>query len=232
MPARKPVQPADLRDGTITEVRAQKRDPERVAVFIDGAFVFGLQAEIAIRAGLRKGLAVTAAEQAGWLAEEQGARARRSALDLVAHRPRTESEVRRRLERRGFDPVTATDTVSWLRRLGYVDDAAYARQFAQERLRRRGHGPTRVRIDLMRRGVDAHLVDLAIADHADEDALREAAHRLAVDRWARLSQEQDLRKRRRKLYDYLARRGYDFDLIREVGDAVEREAPSGDAENR
>jgi regulatory protein len=64
MPASRPNEPPNLQDGVVTAVRAQKRDPERVAVFIDGEFAFGLAADIAIREGLRKGMEVSAAAQA------------------------------------------------------------------------------------------------------------------------------------------------------------------------
>ena len=59
----------NLRDGTITRVARQQRDPERVSVFIDGAFAFGLTLDLAVEAGLRKGRTLTVDEQAVLLAK-------------------------------------------------------------------------------------------------------------------------------------------------------------------
>lgn len=59
--------------------------------------------------------------------------ARSKALRLLAARPRTETEIRRRLEREGLSEV-APEVVAWLVRLGYLDDAAYARDRARSLL--------------------------------------------------------------------------------------------------
>jgi len=223
MRARTPIDTPELREGTVTAVRAQKNDPERVSVYIDDEFAFGLAAEIAIREGLRKGRSLSVEEQAILLAHEQKARARQAALDFIAHRPRTETEVARRLEQRGFDGHLAADMVAWLRELGYLDDEAYARSFVAERASRKGHGPRRLRADLLRRGVAPDIVERAVETSIDHDELRGTAQRLAAERWERLCDEPDPRKRRKRLADFLARRGFGYELIREVVAALERE---------
>jgi regulatory protein len=223
MPPRRPVEISELRDGTVTAVRAQKRDPDRVAIHIDGEFAFGLAAELAVRAGLRKGLALSAAEQTALLSDEQHARARSAALELISYRPRTESEVRRRLQQRGFGVEVVEGAISRMRELGYLDDESYVRAFVAERLRTRGHGPARLRADLLRRGASPALIDSALEAFVTRDDLQSAALRHATGRWTRLSREADPQKRRKKLYDFLARRGFDFDMIREVLETLEAE---------
>jgi regulatory protein len=223
MPHRRPVEISELRDGTVTAVRAQKRDPDRVAIHIDGEFAFGLAAELAVRAGLRKGLALSAAEQTALLSDEQRARARGAALELISYRPRTEAEIRRRLQQRGFDAAVVEEAVARMRELGYLDDEAYVRTFVAERLRTRGHGPARLRADLLRRGASPVLIDSALAEFVTREDLHAAALRHATGRWKRLTREADPQKRRKKLYDFLVRRGYDFEMIREVLEVLERE---------
>lgn len=214
----------ELRPGTITRIERQKRDAERVSVFLDGAFAFGLMLDLAVKRGLRKGRHLSVEEQEALLAEEQVLRARRAALDYIAHRARTEQEVRRKLQQKGFPEPAAEDAVARMRELGYLDDAAYARAYARGRLAGRGHGPQRVRADLLRRGVPRPTIDAVLADLVEEDDLRAAALEHGRKRWQRLASETDSRKRRRKLADFLARRGYDYDLIREVVESLEAES--------
>jgi regulatory protein len=213
----------ELRAGTVTAVEPQQRDPERVSVFVDGAFAFGLALEVALRAGVRKGVALSVAEQEAVLAQEEAFRARRAALDLIARRAQTEGEIRRKLARRGFSEAAAEGAVDRMRDLGYLDDAAYARAYVRGKHAGSGHGPQRLRADLLRRGVAPALIDAALEKEVAPDTLLETALDHGRRRWARLASESDPHKRRKKLSDFLARRGYGFDVIREVVETVERE---------
>jgi len=221
MAASNPLDIDALRTGTITSVTAQKNDPDRVSVYIEGAFAFGLAVDVAVRAGLRKGVFLDEARQREIFEEEQLVRARRAALDFIAHRARTEEEVRRRLREKGFAEGVAEAAITRMRDLGYLDDEGYANAFVSARLTGRGHGPARLRSDLLRRGVSSALIEAALSRHVNDDELREAALEHARLRWERLSRETDIRRKRKKVMDYLARRGYDFDLIREAVAQIE-----------
>ncbi len=211
----------------MTSVQVQKRDAERVSVFIDGAFAFGLTLDLAVREGLRKGLRLTVAEQERILEAEERFRARRAALDYIAHQARTEGEVRRKLRTKGFAEGAVEEAVARMRELGYLDDAAYTRAYVRGRLAGRGHGPQRLRADLRRRGVAPKVIDEALDELVEPDDLRETALRHGRRRWLRLAREADPQRKRKKLADFLARRGYGYDLIREVTEVLEREAEEG-----
>lgn len=206
----------NLRDGTITAVKAQQRDKERVSVFIDDEFAFGLMMDIAIREGLRKGIVLTIARQEELLQQEDVARARRSLLDLVAHRPRTTTEMQCALVRKGFSAEIAEKVIEWGENQKYLDDVSYAEQFVRIRSGRKGHGPRRLKADLARKGIPTRIAEAAIRDNVVSDDLLANAARLAESRWVRLQTEPDVYKRRKKLSDYLVRQGYDFETIREI----------------
>jgi regulatory protein len=214
--------PQDLRDGTITRVVRQQRDAERVSVFVDGAFAFGLALELAVEAGLRKGKTLTAAEQAALLAKEQVHRARAAALDHLSYGAKTTAEVGRKLKEKGFDEAAVEDALAHLASYGYLDDEAYARAFARGRFAGRGYGPQRLRADLLRRGVARETVDAVLEELAEDEDLEEAARRHGRRRWRALAGEDDLRKRKQKTMDFLVRRGFSFDLARAVTDELAR----------
>ena len=214
----------DLRPGAITRLVQQKRDADRVSVFIDDAFAFGLALDLVVRAGLKKGQRLEVDEQQALLDDEERLRARSVALDYIAYQARTEQEVRRKLARKGFAEHVVEEAVARMAELGYLDDAAYARAYARGRLSGRGHGPQRIRNDLRKRGVAPRVIDAALEDLVEQDDLRETALHHGRKRWVRLQREEDPYKRRKKLSDFLMRRGYDFDLIREVVERLETEA--------
>ena len=216
-------QAPSFRDGTITRLVMQKRDTSRASVYVDGEFAFGLMADLVVQEGLKKGLAITAARSAALVAADAALRARRLALDYVARRARTEAEVRRRLARAGFSESDADGAVAKLSEYNYLDDAAYALEFVKTRHASKGYGPSRLKQDLRRRGVAPGLIEAALGVLEEEADLGEAAFDHAAKRWGRLSGEEDMRKKRKKTYDYLLRRGYNFDEARRAVERVEAE---------
>lgn len=146
---------------------------------------------------------------------EERDRARTVAHRYLAHKPRTEQEVRRRLDRADVPSSVAEDLVYELREQGYVDDESYAREFASQR-NERDYGPYRVEKDLRSRGVAQETIDAAIAEVFERGELRETVRELARTRWGRYQRDEDARRRKKKVHDYLVRRGFPFDLIREA----------------
>ena len=209
----------DLADGTVTRVAQQKKDPDRASVFIDDAFAFGLDVELVVKEGVRKGVHLTAAAQRKLLTDQEVYAAKSATLGYVADRARTTGEVRRMLARRGFDADLAEDTVAAVERLGLLDDAGYALAFARSRFDARGYGPQRIRQDLIKRGVARDLIDAALDELPQEDVSAEAREQ-AAGKWRTLSGEEDLRKRKKKTMDFLVRRGYTYGDARDAVDAL------------
>lgn len=210
----------DLRDGTVTRVAQQRADPERVSVFLDGEFAFGLTLALAVEAGLKKGLALPAERQRALLSAEEGHAAKAAALASVAARARTTGELRRMLGDKGFAADVVDDTVAALEQMGLVDDAAYAVAYARGRFAGRGHGPARIRQDLVQRGVAKEHIEAALATLAEAEDVAGRARDDAARRWASLASEADARRRRKKTLDFLLRRGHSFDDARQAVDAV------------
>lgn len=215
----------NLREGAITRLVAQKRNAERVSVFIDDAFAFGLALDLVLSAGLKKGQRLTVLEQEALLDKEQIHRVRAAALDYLTYGARTAYEVRRKLRQKGFEPHAVDDGIAHLEGYGYLDDEAYARAFARGRFTGRGYGPQRLRADLQKRGVAKETIEAVLAELVETEDLNEAAMHIARPKWAALAREPDLRKRKKKATDFLLRRGYSFDIARQTIDALMIENP-------
>ena len=221
----------DLKDGTVTRVAQQKKDPERASVFVDDAFAFGLAIELVVEAGLKKGEPITAERQRQLLARQEVFAAKASALAGLSHRARTAHEVADALRRKGYADAIVEDTVADLERLGLVDDLAYARAFARGRFSGRGYGPARLRQDLQKKGVAREAIETALGELTEAEDMGEEAREQAAKKWRSLASEDDLRKRKKKTLDYLVRRGFAFDTARSAVDAAasgEDDAPLWD----
>ncbi len=210
-----PLYPVPMK---ITALPPQKHDPDRLSVFVDGEFRMGLSAEIALAAGLRVGQAV---DEAGLLELERrdrGWQAREAALRLLAVRPRSAAELVRRLRMKGYEPEIGEEVIARLRELGMIDDAAFAGLVVRDRVRLRPQGAHRLANELRAKGVDDETARAAIRETMAGERMdeRELARR-AAEKWRPRPGEEPARARRR-LHGFLARRGFDDELIREVVD--------------
>lgn len=202
---------ADLRPGVITRVAPLPRDPERVSIHIDGHVALILPALVVLERGLREGVALDehAVAQLGALAEIEDATT--AALHFLGYRPRSEREVRDRLRQRGFGPEAIDAAVAKLHGWRYLDDRAFAEYWVGNRVEHAPRGRRRLEAELRAKGIDR----ASVADALDSAALgeRDAALALARRRLPALA-GLDEPTRRRRLAGYLARRGYDWEIVR------------------
>ncbi len=210
--------------GTITALEQQANDPARRSVFLDGEFAFGVHQDLVVKHGLQVGRSLTLEEQQQIEREDQYARAKQRALDYLAHKPRTEQEVRRKLQRQEVPEFVVEDVVARLYELSYLDDEAYARDYVRNRFASKKYGPVRIRRELIERGIDRDTAEAAVDDLFAEKDLKSVARDHAEKRWARLADEEDSRRRKQKVYRYLRRRGFPSDTINPLLHDLEREA--------
>lgn len=211
---------------TITALETQKNDSDRVSIFLDEEFAFGVHQDIVVKHGLQVGSTLTPEEQQEIEWDEQYVQVKQRALDYLAHKPRTEAEVRRKLRKQDEPESVIEEVIDRLYELRYLDDESYARDYVRNRFASKKYGPVRIRQELIKRGVDRHLAEEAVVDLFDDKDTMAVAWEHAEKRWARLADEDDLRRRRQKLYRYLRRRGFTSDTITPILDDLEREAKS------
>ena len=201
--------------GTITALDAQKKNPARVNVYLDGKFAFGLAAIEAVR--LRRGQVLTDSDVRWLQAADDVEQAREKALRFLSNRPRSEWEVRQNLLKAGYGDEAIDRVLERLRGVGLVDDAAFVRYWIENRAQFKPKGQAALRQELRRKGVDREVIDTVLeeSEHAeDKAAIRAAVAR--ADRYRQLPRQEFAQK----LGAYLARRGFDYETVREAVQAA------------
>lgn len=143
---------------------------------------------------------------------EQRQRAVDLAYRAVSKRERTEAELRAALEAKGVEEDLIEAAAADLREAGYLDDAGYARRFAEDRRSIDRWGSERIERDLLRRGIDPELVAQALAP-VDRDGELEAAVELLSERVPAAPADERARDRAWRM---LVRRGYEPELAYEA----------------
>jgi regulatory protein len=137
----------------------------------------------------------------------------------VGYRDRTVAELRTFLERKRVEPEAIADAVEELIAAGVLDDARYARRFAEDKRDLERWGTERIARDLHRRGIAPDLIEQAVSDRS-RDAELATAVLLLTQRVPPPRDDQD----RDRAWRILVRRGYDPEIAYEAIRRYEREA--------
>ncbi len=195
--------------GKITKLEFQKKNPDRVSVFLDGRFAFGLPAIIAAR--LKRDQFLSDAESESLQAEDAIETAYGKALNYLSYRPRSRAEVERYLEKRDLSESQIEAVAARLERAGLLDDEAFARYWVENRERNQPKGPRALRYELRNKGISSRMIDRALVSVDVQDSAYRSAARKA-QQLAHLDQGTFTKK----IIQYLARRGFDYEVARET----------------
>ena len=199
--------------GKITSLTRQKRNPNRINVFIDGEFAFGL-AEIT-GAYLRIGQELSASDIEKLQDADQVEKAKEIAIRYIEYRPRSITETRRHLLKKEYSEQVIDHVLERLEAVGLLNDAAFARYWVDQRETFKPRSKIALQQELRQKGIERSVIDEAVAE-VDEFAAAKQAAEPKARRWQSLT-EQEFRK---KLGGFLQRRGFSYGIVREITDAL------------
>jgi len=148
-------------------------------------------------------------------ADETDNLAMKFAIKLLMLRRRSNSEMRGRLEEKGFPPAQVAATMGELERLRYLDDAAFAESYINDRINLRPAGRYLIRQELRAKGLDKTLIDQKLDELLDRERELSLARRVA-DKKRRLLHTDDRRKAAAKLVGFLRGRGFSSEIISQL----------------
>lgn len=195
--------------GKVTKLERQKKNRERMSVYIDGSFAVGLPAIVAARLSLGQFLSDADIETLRERGDRETAYDR--VLNYLSYRPRSRSEVITYLQKREVPESQIESIVGRLEGAGLLDDESFARFWVENRERFRPRGLRALRYELRDKGLDDKVIEQALVSvDASASAYRAASKK--VRQWRHLD-ELEFKK---KMVGYLARRGFDYGVAREV----------------
>ncbi len=194
---------------------------QRVNVFLDGKFAFSLEAEVAVKEGLQVGQELSSSQIEALARSDHFYRCLNAAVHYLSYRPRSESEVRERLQRRGFDGDSIEAVIAKLKEQGLVNDMEFAQFWKDNRESFSPRSQWLTKLELRRKGVATHIIDQVVDEVGDADN----AYRAALSK-ARGLPLLDYQGFRRCLGDYLKRRGFGYEVINHTVERIWQEGGS------
>ena len=206
----------------ITALTAQKRNQQRVNVYLDGEFAFGLSRIVA--AWLQVGQVIGDEKIELLKAEDEREVAFQQAVRYLSYRPRSEAEVRQQLESQDLSEQAIQDAVERLARNGLLDDNRFASTWVENRSEFRPRGRRALAFELRRLGVSPQVIESSL-EGIDENELAYQAGLKQVRKYQRL-EWQDFRQ---KMIAFLARRGFSYEVSNPVAARLWAEQHQNDA---
>ena len=163
----------------ITRLVASKGRPKKVKVYLDGKYAFSLEVAVALEARLRIDQELSQSK-IDRLEHENGLkRALAAANRLLSFRPRSEKEIRQKLLQKGFNTAIVTESLKYLKERKLVDDAAFARYWAENRTTFSPRSGRLVQLELRQKGVTAEVAQETSGAVDDEAAAYAAGSKKA-----------------------------------------------------
>lgn len=192
----------------ITALRFGKGRSKKVCVSLDGRHAFNLELDVVIKERLKVGQEISAAQVEALKKAGYQQRCYNAAARLLGYRPRSEHEMKQRLNQHGFDNDTIRAVLARLKEQGLVDDGNFARFWRDNRQSFSPRSQWLIRVELRQKGVPDEIINQVVNSIDDADNAYHTAKKKANS--LTITDYQDFRRR---LGEYLKRRGFNYSVI-------------------
>jgi SOS response regulatory protein OraA/RecX len=148
----------------ITQILEAKGKGQRRRIYLDGKFAFTIKLNVVARFRLREGMDLSSAQ----IQQIETGEVRQECLDramkYLSGRLHSAAELKRKLLRQEYSPAMIDEILEELKRLGYIDDARFAKTKALSAAQHKHHGPRRAMVELMKAGVKKDVAQGAVGE--------------------------------------------------------------------
>lgn len=204
--------------GKITKIEVQKRNKERVNVYIDNVYTFSAYSELIYKENLKVNSEVDEEKLLRIAQKENVSKCKETALRIIERSYKTEKEMQNKLIEKGYDSESVGIAINFLKEYNFINDNNYVKMYIKDRISTQGK--QKIKYSLIRKGISDDIIEEFLEDIESEDE-KSAAIELAKKKYKSISRiETDRFKLWNKLCRYLVGRGYDYSVSKEVVNEV------------
>ncbi|MFC2053626.1 regulatory protein RecX [Chloroflexota bacterium] len=208
----------------ITALKTQKHNTQRVNIYLDDSFAFGLARIVA--AWLKVGQEISEDQIARMQDEDDRETAYQRAIKYINYRPHSENEIRRFLMTRIISKDNIEPVIERLKHVELINDSRFAKDWVENRSDFRPRSKRALAYELKRRGIRQDIIDSTL-EYIDETKLAyKAAHKQA-----RKIGTTNWKFFRKKMFGHLARRGFNYVTCAQVVEQIWAEQNNTNQEN-
>jgi len=199
----------------ITKIKPQK-NKKRVNIYLGGKFVFGLDADNFLKAGLKVGQELSEKQVEDLVFKNEFQKLLNKVYRILSLRPRSEKEIKDYLIKKKATEKISQKIIEKLKKLGQINDNAFAIWWIEQRLTFRPRGKFGLRMELKQKGVNKKIIDKVIEQLVDELPLARKVVQKKLKTYKNLPREDFYQK----MSAFLARRGFSWPVIKQVVDEL------------
>ena len=208
----------------ITALKTQKHNPQRVNIYLDGGYAFGLARIVA--AWLKVGQEISEDHIARMHDEDDRETAYQRAIKYINYRPHSENEIRQFLKTRGVSEDNIERVIKRLKQVEFINDSRFTKDWVENRSDFRPRSKRALAYELKRRGIRQDIIDSTLENIDETKLAYKAAHKQA--RKIRTTEWKFFRK---KMFGHLARRGFNYVTCAQVVEQIWAEQNNTNQEN-
>ncbi|AMB99568.1 hypothetical protein AWM75_05955 [Aerococcus urinaehominis] len=207
-------QPA-IQAGRITMIQVQKKNKERYNIYLNQTYAFAVSESVLVRFALHKGQELDREMVKNIKAAERESWAFQLATRYLAHRLRSEKEVRDKLASQEILAEDIDRTIDKLKEMKLVDDLVYGQSYVRTSKRLQKKGPGQISRYLKEKGLDQETINQSLQEYSQKDQVSNLEE-IAKKYFDQQSRRHAIKTARQKTQAYLYSKGYASDLIRSV----------------
>src|SRR3990172_8386996 len=198
-------------------VKVKKCGRNRVEILFDNDKNAALAYEVFLKNQLKLNQEISEEFLSFLFDEDQKYQVKQSALNYLARRQHSKSEIKTKLRQKKFDKTLVELTLDELEQNYYVDDRSFAKLFTDEKVKAKNWGKNKIKSELIKRGVSSKIIAEVIEEKFSNDLEIESGLELARKKLKKLiNRKLDQKKIQTSIYSFLVSRGYGYDLCKQI----------------
>lgn len=198
----------------ITKIEEQKRNKDRVNIYIDHEFAFAISLELVYKYKLKVNTDIDSTLLKEIALKDSLIKCKNHAIKIIERTFKTEKELSKKLKERGYEDSVIKETIDFLKEYNYINDSNYAKAYVKDKSKTSGN--KKILYSLKQKGVSDDVINSAL-DCIDENEQLDSALLIAEKKYNNLrKRETDEYKLSQKMYRFLLSRGYSYDIAKTV----------------
>jgi len=199
----------------ITKIEKQKKNSKRWNLYIDGEFACGISEDTFLNFGFRTNDEISEDILNEVKRFDEYQYAKKSALDFLSYRIRSKKEIVDKLKSKNISQETIEKTIGHLEKLGLINDEEFAKLLVQSSTGKNPSGKSVIRQKLFKKGISKEIIEKVLSETFTEK--NEKSLILDIfNKYKKRLTGLDKNHKRKKMFEHLARKGFDFDIINEI----------------
>lgn len=196
---------------TITEIKAQIKNPTRCNIYLDGAYYCSLELETVMKNRLKTGTEIETERLDAFQAESETSRALDKALNFISRSKKTAKQIAEYLKSKGYTDGTIANVTEKMSGYGFIDDGDYAKDYAKSYSSKKGK--RLIALELKSKGVGEREIDEALCGLSEEEAANNLAEKY-------MKNKPKDKATAIKCYKHLLSKGFDYETAKSAAERI------------